>query len=276
VTTVLEPGVGFILGYDATNDIVTLSSPQGVWTQGTYVITLTNSGASAIKDQAGNNLQPNEATLVTQFTVQIADTAGSTWQNPLNKYDVDASGFVSGLDALLIINRLIEAGGSFALPVVPIVPPYLDVSGDGALCSPLDALQVINFLSTPAPLTAAPTTAAPEDAEPMAMSSEARSSETAPAATAAPAADVADTSAIGFSLTVGASPSASSAPATSAIDVTSTSTEPAGAPSTLSTVNQSVADDLWADDDWDAADDDLDGIVSDLYGDADEDELVTI
>ena len=70
----------------------------------------------------------------------------SPWQNPLNALDVDASGFVEPIDALLVINR-INRGGGGDLPPVAVVPPYYDVNGDRKVL-PVDALLVINYLNS--------------------------------------------------------------------------------------------------------------------------------
>ena len=63
--------------------------------------------------------------------------------------DVNADGFVSPIDALLIVNDL-NFRGVRKLPNPPMPPleppPYLDVSGDGFV-SPLDALLIINYLN---------------------------------------------------------------------------------------------------------------------------------
>jgi len=71
------------------------------------------------------------------------------WQNPIEYLDVNADGFVSPIDALLVIND-INFRGQRPLPNPPIPPlvppPYLDVNGDGFV-SPIDALTVINFLN---------------------------------------------------------------------------------------------------------------------------------
>ncbi len=73
------------------------------------------------------------------------------WSNeflPTNPYipqDVDGDGTVAPLDALLIVNRLNQVGGT-----IPVLPPgvdaYLDVNGDGVI-GPVDALLVINYLN---------------------------------------------------------------------------------------------------------------------------------
>ena len=78
--------------------------------------------------------------------IQQSETAISPWQNPVNQFDVNANGTISGLDALLVINRLL-LGLSGPLPAVATVPPYIDVDGNGSL-SPFDALLVISYLTT--------------------------------------------------------------------------------------------------------------------------------
>jgi hypothetical protein len=71
------------------------------------------------------------------------------WQNPVLSVNVNDDGFISPIDALLIINVL-NSGGSRALTVPPVPPDlplhYYDVSGDN-LISPIDALLVINDLN---------------------------------------------------------------------------------------------------------------------------------
>jgi hypothetical protein len=75
------------------------------------------------------------------------------WQNPYQPLDVFPDGFISGLDALLIINEINKPGGGSTpldpTPVPPNVPPaYLDVDGDGFV-SATDAILVINELNHP-------------------------------------------------------------------------------------------------------------------------------
>jgi hypothetical protein len=90
---------------------------------------------------------------VEDYQVQVSPFVPFPWQNAANPLDVDNSGQVVPLDALLVINE-INQRGSRPLPPPPISsspfspPPYLDVTGDGFL-SPLDALRVINYLNTP-------------------------------------------------------------------------------------------------------------------------------
>jgi hypothetical protein len=151
-TTTLVAGTDFTLSYDTTNKIANLLPVQGIWSTGTYVITLDNSAATGIKDVAGNVLQGNQSNGTTVFTIQLSDTAPSNWQNPVNRLDVNNDGLISGSDAIIIINRLIKPSypTDFPLGVIPAgtpAPPYIDVSGDGKLF-PIDAIQVINYLNS--------------------------------------------------------------------------------------------------------------------------------
>ena len=74
----------------------------------------------------------------------VDDESSKPWRNPLNNLDVNGDGFVTPLDALLIVNHL-SAFGSGRLSL-PWTGRYIDASGDDFI-SPSDALQVINFLN---------------------------------------------------------------------------------------------------------------------------------
>ncbi|TWU47288.1 Dockerin type I repeat protein [Rubripirellula tenax] len=97
------------------------------------------------------------------FTYQVRDNDGrpsniatvsvqvvaSRLQNPDEFSDVNDDGFVTAIDALLIINRLSrDSDGDGRVPVTESDrgPNYFDVSGDQTITS-LDALRVINHLS---------------------------------------------------------------------------------------------------------------------------------
>lgn len=74
------------------------------------------------------------------------------WQNPVNSLDVNNDGFVTPLDALIILNELNAPPprGPRVLPSPPTPPDpvfYFDVNGDGAITA-LDALIVINYLNS--------------------------------------------------------------------------------------------------------------------------------
>ncbi|XZE56815.1 tandem-95 repeat protein [Planctomycetaceae bacterium SH139] len=76
--------------------------------------------------------------------VQI-NVVPSRLQNPNMALDVNDSGQVSPIDALLIINHLNRGGETDIESLIP-GPPYLDVDGNGRV-APIDALQIINFLN---------------------------------------------------------------------------------------------------------------------------------
>lgn len=91
-----------------------------------------------------------------EFIGRMVSGAAEVWvatdrpyQNFLQHADVDASGNVTSLDALTIINRL-NGDPEFMLPPMTTAADfdgiYYDVSGDGLVTS-LDALQVINWLN---------------------------------------------------------------------------------------------------------------------------------
>lgn len=79
--------------------------------------------------------------------------AGATWQNPLNPLDVDRSGDVTPLDALIVINRLNAQGEpATSEPSDGGLSDndqlfYYDVSGDGQTTA-IDALRTINYLNS--------------------------------------------------------------------------------------------------------------------------------
>lgn len=87
-----------------------------------------------------------------------AITTPTSWQNPLNQFDVSNDGALTALDALLVIYEL-YANGPHALTTPPVPgdqpPPYLDVDGDNDV-DQADAVAVINALfALPAPVPAA-------------------------------------------------------------------------------------------------------------------------
>ena len=69
------------------------------------------------------------------------------YQNPGNRFDVNNDGVVSGLDALILINRINAQGPQpLPIPVGSSQPPYYDPTGDNFL-SALDVLVVINEIN---------------------------------------------------------------------------------------------------------------------------------
>jgi hypothetical protein len=104
--------------------------------------------------------EPNETIrvhLITPVNAMLADSQAIVtildndrplpWRNAANPFDVNDNGFVTGIDALIIINRL-NTTGPEVLPDTPPPAPFsfFDVSGDGRVTA-IDALLVINELN---------------------------------------------------------------------------------------------------------------------------------
>ncbi len=87
----------------------------------------------------------NAQSAVTTVTITVGAPIPPTHQNAINNADVNADGFVSAIDALLIINRLNTVGPG-PVSALGSPPPFLDVSGDNQISS-FDALLVINQLN---------------------------------------------------------------------------------------------------------------------------------
>ena len=83
--------------------------------------------------------------LASNFASVSVIVGGSVHQNPANNLDVDADGFVSPIDVLILVND-INFNNSRVLPTSLATPPYLDPNGDGSI-GPLDVLLVINFIN---------------------------------------------------------------------------------------------------------------------------------
>ena len=80
------------------------------------------------------------------FIVSVKPPKGG-FQNPSNRYDVDADGFVSPLDFLNVINLLNSKGANTSVVGLPTPPPYFDVDGDDVI-TPLDSLAVNDFVNS--------------------------------------------------------------------------------------------------------------------------------
>jgi hypothetical protein len=82
--------------------------------------------------------------------VDAAMASQKPWSNPVDPVDVDNSGDVSALDALIVINMLNSPKGSHKLPPPTSARPidyFYDTNGDGDV-SPIDVLVVINHLNS--------------------------------------------------------------------------------------------------------------------------------
>lgn len=102
---------------------------------------------SVARDNVGH-VEAMKATADTETLVIVG-----AWVNRDNIYDVDNSGYVSALDALIIINELnfhrVSDPNTSLLPPLPpdgFAPPFYDVSEDGRVTA-LDALHIINELN---------------------------------------------------------------------------------------------------------------------------------
>ncbi|MGB7327296.1 MAG: GEVED domain-containing protein [Rubripirellula sp.] len=84
---------------------------------------------------------------VEDYSITVSN---NPFQNPAGRFDVNASGIVTPLDALQIINAIDRNGKQNirldSLPLPTNLPQYPDVNGDGSVTA-LDALQVINQLA---------------------------------------------------------------------------------------------------------------------------------
>lgn len=126
---------------------------------GTFIYTFNPESSSLNPLPTGDSftyrVQDNTGRLSPPVTVTI--TFGqSAYQNPSDRFDVTADGFVTAIDALRIINLLNrddlrdpnDPNAELTIDRIPTSPPdYYDVNGDGRI-SALDALQVINELNT--------------------------------------------------------------------------------------------------------------------------------
>ena len=75
------------------------------------------------------------------------ELCAADWQNATNRLDVNMSGTVEPLDALIVINYINEHGtGNLDAKPSNYSGPLMDVNGDGSM-GPLDALIVINSLN---------------------------------------------------------------------------------------------------------------------------------
>lgn len=103
-------------------------------------------GTWVVRVNATDSSYPLERASTT-FDLVIIDPA--PWHNRKNSHDVDDSGNIEPLDALMVINLLNHGKGGLlpAPPSTPLAPAlYIDVSADNYL-TPLDALLVINFIN---------------------------------------------------------------------------------------------------------------------------------
>ncbi|MFN3189465.1 MAG: peptidylprolyl isomerase [Aureliella sp.] len=91
--------------------------------------------------------QTSSTTTASTFDTQIVSvTVESSHQNPNNQFDVNDDGFVTPIDALIIINH-INSGEPTSVGDLGPPPDYFDANADCSI-SPIDALLVINELNS--------------------------------------------------------------------------------------------------------------------------------
>ena len=81
-------------------------------------------------------------------TVTVTVSGIFDYQNASNPLDVNKDGFVSPLDALIIVNTLNRLGPRLLGGIVGVPEFCFDVNGDGSV-SPIDVLLIVNFLNGP-------------------------------------------------------------------------------------------------------------------------------
>ncbi|MCA9125525.1 MAG: tandem-95 repeat protein [Planctomycetales bacterium] len=82
----------------------------------------------------------------TTVTITIDAPPPPKHQNPSEHMDVNADGFITPIDALLIINFLNGNSGGGSVANLPPPPPFRDVNGDNFI-TPSDVLIIINKLN---------------------------------------------------------------------------------------------------------------------------------
>lgn len=152
-----------------TDDYRVQVTQQTVGTDIQYTMVYTPKGSHWTKGHPRPSEQPDRPADTFQYrlirnsdgfqsgagTVSVDVTWRPLYQNPFLHEDVNGDGFVSPVDALILINYLNDLttqGGKLPdelnpnNPLYPPDTPYLDVRGNGVV-TPADVLQVINYLN---------------------------------------------------------------------------------------------------------------------------------
>ena len=141
-----QPGIGKIVLVDSTWKNGSIHLPAGV-TTGPIIVdgdVLDWNDPDGLPMQSGYRLEVIQSGLQ-----QNAFVIPASWTNPTDNLDVNNDGFLSPIDALLVINQLNRSGTT--QPARPsllgdLPAPFRDSNGD-SFVSPLDALLVINRLN---------------------------------------------------------------------------------------------------------------------------------
>ena len=83
----------------------------------------------------------------TTVTITIGRAPAPAYQNPSQQWDVNADGFISPIDVLILVNLLNSRGSSIPVAGLPGPPDYVDVNGDNFV-TPLDVLAVIDKINS--------------------------------------------------------------------------------------------------------------------------------
>lgn len=91
----------------------------------------------------------NASPILASYEAEPLVVTLTPWQNPINPMDVNRNGFITGLDALIVINRLNSVGPGPLQnpPTTEFPPPFYDVDGNGAVTA-RDAIIIINALNS--------------------------------------------------------------------------------------------------------------------------------
>jgi hypothetical protein len=124
-----------------------INIPQGTLTGSTRIRIVQGFGSLPLA------CGPNSYGQTEDYTINIC----KNWQNQVNHFDVDNSGGVTPLDALLLLNYINGGNTSYTCDIAPDKnpAPFYDVNGDQYI-NALDYLALLNFLNQP-PATPTPT-----------------------------------------------------------------------------------------------------------------------
>jgi len=92
-------------------------------------------------DAQGTPSQP------TTVTITIGRAPPPVYQNPSQRWDVNADGFISPIDVLILVNLINSRGSSVPVAGLPGPPDYVDVDGDNFV-TPLDVLAVVDKINS--------------------------------------------------------------------------------------------------------------------------------
>ena len=134
LTFSLDAGAPSGASIDASSGVFTWT-PSEAQGPGTYNITV------RVTDDGTPNLNDFET-----IEVMVGDLR--PWQYFVEPRDVNRDGFISPLDALIVINDINSKGPRVLVGLPQAGSFYIDVNGDGSV-SPVDALVVINRVNDP-------------------------------------------------------------------------------------------------------------------------------